>query len=341
MSGFRRTLAVLGIVVAACSHSRADNPAPPRHARSTRPLPSQVVTEAPSQPSRGLEQKISRGDAAVLGVVEGLTEYLPVSSTGHLILASHYMGLSTFSQERGPFGRKIQKGDAIDAFEIVIQFGAVLAVLGLYRRRVGEMCAGLVGRNKAGLRLFLLLLVAFLPAAAVGLVLNGPIKQYLFAPIPVIIALAVGGVLMIVVEWLVRCRSKTAPRTALDNMLFRQAMIVGLAQCLALWPGTSRSMITILSALVVGLDMVSAAEFSFLLALPTLGAATIFEAAKHSHALTRAAGVDGLLIGLVLSGVVAALAVKGFVKWLTRHGLMPFGVYRLLLAAAVLLYFCL
>jgi undecaprenyl-diphosphatase len=118
-----------------------------------------------------------------------------------------------------------------------------------------------------------------------------------------------------------------------------QAIVIGAAQCLALWPGTSRSMVTILAALVVGVDMVAAAEFSFLLALPTIGAATAYEGLKHWHDLWQAAGVAGMAIGLAVTTVVAALAVKGFVKWLSTHGLLPFGIYRIALAAAVYVYF--
>lgn len=270
-------------------------------------------------------EQISYGQAAILGVVEGLTEYVPVSSTGHLILASRAMSL----------GRPDQAG-AVEAFEIVIQLGAVLAVLGLYRARVGQMLAGLAGRNPAGLRLVGVLLVAFLPAAIVGLALHAPIKQYLFSPAAVAGALAVGGVLMIAAELLLRARPRTdQPRTRIDSITFSQAAFIGLAQCLSLWPGTSRSMITILAALVIGMDRVTAAEFSFLLALPTLGAATLYEAFASRTVLLAAAGPGGLLIGLITSALVAAVAVRALVRWLTRHGLVPFGVYRILLAIVV------
>lgn len=284
------------------------------------------------------EKKISASGAAVMGVVEGLTEYLPVSSTGHLILARHWMDLSEFSDQEGPFGRKLRKAPAVEAFEIVIQLGAILAVVGLYRKRVGQMGRGLMGKDPSGLRLAALLMTAFLPAAIVGLLFHEPIKEHLFGPMTVCIALVVGGVLMIGIEHFFWRKRKDAKRTTnVDQMLFRQALIIGCAQCLAMWPGTSRSMVTICAALIVGLDMVTAAEFSFLLALPTLGAATIYEGLKSHNELLDAAGVDGLLIGLVVSGLVAAVAVKLFVKWLTRGGLIPFGVYRVALGVAVYL----
>jgi len=291
--------------------------------------------ESPPAPER-----LSAVQAAILGVVEGLTEYLPVSSTGHLILVNHAMGLSRFTDPAHPLRSGLEKVPAVDAFNIVIQLGAILAVLGLYRKRVGQMLLGLAGRDPAGLRLTASLLIAFLPAAVVGVTLHHWITERLFNPVSVIAALAVGGALMIVIEHYFWRRRRDVPRiTDVAQTRYWQALVIGLAQVLAMWPGTSRSMITILAALVVGLDMVTAAEFSFLLALPTLGAATVYEGAGSWHVLAESAGVDGVLIGLVVSGVVAALAIKGFVRWLTGHGLMPFGLYRLALAAAVLAYF--
>jgi undecaprenyl-diphosphatase len=283
-------------------------------------------------------QKISISQAAILGVVEGLTEYLPVSSTGHLILAGHFMGMTRFTDTTGPFGKLLDKNkmEAVDSFDIVIQLGAILAVLGLYRKRVAAMCAGLIGKNRQGLKLLCLLIVAFAPAAVIGLPLHKKIEQVLFGPVPVAYALGIGGVLMIVVEHFFWRRKQKIQRVKdVYNVLFWQAAVIGLAQVLAMWPGTSRSMITILAALVVGLDMVTAAEFSFLLALPTLMGATIFSAGENWAILKEASGIDGMLIGLIVSGIVAALAVKGFVKWLTHHGLLPFGIYRIIAAVLV------
>ena len=286
--------------------------------------------------------KISASQAAILGVVEGVTEYLPVSSTGHLILTSHLMGMTRYKGQSGPLGplldRKRMK--SINAFEIVIQLGAILAVVGLYRRRVGQMARGLAGRDASGRRLLGLLVVAFLPAALAGILLHHRIETYLFGPVPVAIALAVGGVLMIVIEhffW-TRRKNKNAPMLSIDSMTYTHALLIGIAQCLAMWPGTSRSMVTMLAGIVIGLDMVAAAEFSFLLALPTLGAATLYSAFKDWPELKESAGLDGLLIGMVVSGIVAAIAVKAFVKWLTRHGMMPFGVYRIILAIVLAMW---
>lgn len=286
--------------------------------------------------------KISAPQAAILGVVEGVTEYLPVSSTGHLILTSHLMGMTRYKDQSGPLGpvldRKRMK--SINAFEIVIQLGAILAVVSLYRRRVGQMARGLAGRDASGRRLLGLLVVAFLPAALAGVLLHRGIEKYLFGPVPVAIALAVGGVLMIIIEhffW-TRRKNKSAPMLSIDSMTYVHALLIGIAQCLAMWPGTSRSMVTMLAGIVIGLDMVAAAEFSFLLALPTLGAATLYSAFKDWAELKESAGVDGLLIGLVVSGIVAAIAVKAFVKWLTRHGMIPFGIYRIILAIVLAIW---
>jgi undecaprenyl-diphosphatase len=175
-----------------------------------------------------------------------------------------------------------------------------------------------------------------MPAAVVGLLFHKKIEAALFGPVPVAYALAVGGVLMILAERFYRRHLADKPRVAdLDGVSFRQALIIGIVQIAAMWPGTSRSMVTIIAALLVGLEMVAAAEFSFLLALPTLTGATVVAASKDWHALVQVAGLDGILVGLVVSGIVAALAVKGFVKWLTRHGLAPFGYYRIVIAIVV------
>ncbi|HAL45723.1 MAG TPA: undecaprenyl-diphosphate phosphatase, partial [Phycisphaerales bacterium] len=184
------------------------------------------VNDVGRQPS---VEKISVVRAAILGIVEGLTEYLPVSSTGHLILAGHFMGLTHFSEKIGPFGRLLDKDkmEAINSFNIVIQSGAILAVVGLYRRRVADICFGLLGKNPAGLKLFGLLVVAFLPAAIVGLPLHKLIEEQLFAPIPVAYGLIGGGILMIAAERFA-FRKKTHV-TGIENIAYWQAAIIGIA----------------------------------------------------------------------------------------------------------------
>lgn len=262
---------------------------------------------------------ISPLDALVLGIVEGLSEFLPISSTGHLILTTAALGLDG--------------GDAgVKAFNVVIQAGALLAVIGYYFGQVRAMMLGLLGRDRDGLRLLLQLLAAFLPAAVVGLLADDWIKAHLFGPWPVVAALAVGGVAMIGVE---RWRLKRPGGAALDlgAMTWRAAVIIGCAQCLAMWPGTSRSMTTIVAALLLGFTPRAAAEFSFLLALPTLGAATAYDFLKEGSAILHVSGWLGLAIGFGVSMIVAWIAVKSFLAWLKQHGLIPFGYYRIAVAA--------
>ncbi len=259
-------------------------------------------------------------EALILGIVEGLTEYLPVSSTGHLILAGHWLGLT---------------GDpAVKSFDIVIQGGAILAVLGLYRGHVARMLRGLCGRDAHGLRLVINIAIAFVPAAVVGLVLEGSIKERLFAPGPVAGALVAGGVGMIAADLVLR-RKREQTGNAIERLTPAGALVIGLFQCLALWPGTSRSLVTILGALVVGLNPLAAAEFSFLLALPTLGAATLYDGLKSGGEIVAVIGPGPALLGIAAAAVSAAIAVKAFVAWLVRHGLVPFGVYRIVVGILV------
>jgi undecaprenyl-diphosphatase len=287
-------------------------------------------------------QRISTLQAIILGAIQGLTEYLPVSSTGHLILANYWMDFTRCVDDNHKLTSGFTKNQAVDAFDIVLHAGTFLAVLGLYRKRVGQMAKGLVGTDPGGLQLVAALALAFLPAAVIGYKFKGTIEENLYNPVTVAAALAVGGVLMIVIEhYFWRRRRGTQRVTDVAQVRLWQALVIGLAQCLAMWPGTSRSMITILAALVIGLDMLAAAEFSFLLALPTLGAATLYTAYKDWPELVAHVGPLAMAAGLVATVIVAALAIKGFVKWLTGHGLLPFGIYRLALAAVVFAYFAL
>ncbi|MCC6546373.1 undecaprenyl-diphosphate phosphatase [Candidatus Sumerlaeota bacterium] len=257
--------------------------------------------------------------AIILGVVEGLTEFLPVSSTGHLILASNLLGL--------------QDDKALHAYQIVIQLGAILAVLALYKNRALEMLQGLLGRNPVGLRLFLMLIVAFLPAAILGKLFDEMIDNHLFGPYPVVAALIVGGIVMILIEQiLVKPREKKSPESmkGIDQLNYNDALIIGLFQCCALWPGTSRSMSTIVGAQVRRFSSIAAAEISFLLALPTLGAATLYKLVKERDALLAMPNATPLIImGNIVAFVIAFFTVKLFVRFVTRWGMTPFGVYRI------------
>ncbi|MHC5028721.1 MAG: undecaprenyl-diphosphate phosphatase [Planctomycetota bacterium] len=259
--------------------------------------------------------------AVILGLVEGITEYLPISSTGHLILAQSFLGLNGDGEK-----------SAVDAYLIVIQGGAILAVLGLYRVRVLSMIKGLLGRDPDGRRLLVNLIVAFLPAAVLGVLLDDLIEAHLFSPVPVLAALAGGGVLMIVL----RPRPK---EVELTDLAWRAALIIGLMQCVAMWPGTSRSMMTIVGGMLIGLRPRQAAEFSFLLGLPTLGGACVYKLAGNLNGdgatMFEVLGLMPLVIGFAVATVSAALAVKWLVEYLNRHGLAVFGWYRIALAAVL------
>jgi len=279
--------------------------------------------------------------AAILGLVEGITEYLPISSTGHLILASALMGLDQTPQQKA----------AVDAFNIVIQGGAILAVLGLYRERVAGMIRGALGRDPAGRKLAIHIIIAFLPAAILGPILNDKIEQWLFSPGPVIAALTLGGVFMI---WLDRWRlrhmredekrhqetgdtSHIEGRLELEDLTPLKALVIGLLQTIAMWPGTSRSMMTIVGGVLVGLRPSRAAEFSFLLGLPTLGGAcayTLFKDVTRDDgaSLFDVIGWQPAVIGLAFATISAALAVKWLVGYLNKHGLALFGYYRIVLS---------
>jgi len=257
--------------------------------------------------------------AVVLGLAEGITEYLPISSTGHLILASSLLGLRT-----------PENAEALATFEIAIQGGAILAVLGLYRHRVPQTWNGLMGRDPAGRRLLVNLVLAFLPAALLGPLLDDPIEAHLFRAPTVLAALLVGGLWML---WLGR-RGPAGERTV-DSLDGRTALLIGLFQCVAMWPGTSRSMMTIAGGVLLGLRARDAAEFSFLLGVPTLGAACVFKLAKNllgdGPNLFAQLGAAPVAIGFAVAAVSAAVAVHWLVGFLSRHGLAPFGWYRIAL----------
>jgi len=260
-------------------------------------------------------------EALLLGVVEGLTEFLPVSSTGHLELTNALLG---------------HYDDTSKTMSVVIQLGAVLAVLGYYRTTLASLIKGMLARDPVKMRLFWALVIGFVPSAALGFVTHDWIKRRLFGPTPIAWALIVGGVVMIAVE-LFRKRRVDKGEAGLDKVTWRRALAVGLAQCFALWPGASRSMTTIVGGQLSGLDTPTAAEFSFLLSIPILGAATLYDLKKDGASLFVAK--DGGLVlgvGLVTAFIVSMLAVSGFLKYLKRYGLLPFGIYRIVVGVVVL-----
>lgn len=260
-------------------------------------------------------------EAILLGVVEGLTEFLPVSSTGHLILVDAILK---------------HDDEAAKAFDVVIQSGAILAVVIHYRRVFAELLAGLLRRDPAKIRLAVALAIAVVPVAVLGLAFDKRIKQLLFGPLPIAGALIVGGVVMIAVSVVHRAR-KIRGESGLEHVTLKRALAVAFAQCLSLWPGASRSMTTIVGGELAGLDAKTAADFTFLLSVPVLGGATLVHVVKDRDALLGPSiGPVNMAIGLATAFVVAMFAIRGFLKYLNRVGLVPFAVYRIALGGLVL-----
>jgi undecaprenyl-diphosphatase len=263
--------------------------------------------------------ELSAGAAILLGLVEGITEWLPISSTGHLTVTQDLLGI---------------EGDAADSYAIAIQAGAILAVLGLYRDRFVTMLRGLRGRDPDGRRLVGAIVIACLPAVAVGLTFEDMIKDRLFGPWPVVIAWFVGGLAILLVA---RRRRDLAPDAGapLRVLDWRGALLIGIAQTLALWPGVSRSLVTILVATAVGLAVPAAVEFSFLLGFVILGGATFYETLSSGGEMVAAYGVVTPLLGLAVAFVSAMVAMRWMVDYLNRRGLGVFGWYRIAVAIVV------
>lgn len=303
-----------------------------------------------TQPTQIDRPDIGYGDAFALGLVEGFTEYLPVSSTGHLILANSFLKLDSDKPLLDNAGRTVLNADlkpytmkdAADAYAIVIQFGAIAAVAILYWQYILKMLLGLLGRNPAGLRLLVNLVAAFMPAAAIGLAFHSAIERYLFGVKPVIFALAAGALLMFAVQKYYNSRNRRGENfTDMEDLNWRQSLTIGFLQCVAMCPGTSRSMMTILGGYLAGMRPADSAKFSFLLGLATLTAASLFKTYKDGAAIVQTLSVAPLAFGMVVAFVSAAVSVKWMVGFLTRRGLAPFAWYRLAVAAALaaLMYF--
>jgi undecaprenyl-diphosphatase len=309
----------------------------------------QAVEPAPkSAPAPGPAAELGIGDAIVLGVVEGVTEFLPISSTGHLIIANRALGLESEAQLKDKAGQplwykapspKYPEGVpltlklAADTYAVVIQAGAIGAVVILYWQQLFLMLGGLLGRSSAGLRLLRNIALAFLPVVVFGLALHDLIDRYLFSVWAVIVALVAGAFLML---WAERWREANTGvgRTKGDaaDLPPKRALYIGLGQCLALWPGTSRSMVTIVGGYLAGLSPAKAAEFSFLVGLPTLGGAALYKGVKSGPAMIEVFGWSSVLLGALTAAISAAVAVKFLVHILSRHGLAFFAYYRLVLA---------
>jgi undecaprenyl-diphosphatase len=313
---------------------------------STTPVTPTII-QAPTGPVAELSVR----DAIVLGVVEGITEYLPISSTGHLIIANDALHLTANEPLRDqngeplwykkpsakyPAGVPMTLKLAADSYTVVIQFGAIAAVALLYWPQFLSMIYGLFGRDSAGLRLLRNLLIAFFPAAVIGLALSHWIES-LFSVWAVVAAQVSGAILMILAElWRKKQGQRLKTNREPADLTPGNALGIGALQCLALWPGMSRSMTTIVGGYFSGLDPRRSAEFSFLLGFITLTAATVYKSLKSGAAMIAVFGWPHVLLGCVVAAITAAIAVKFLVRYLTRHGLMVFAIYRLLLAATLL-----
>ena len=265
----------------------------------------------------GARDELTTAKAAVLGVIEGITEYLPVSSTGHLTVAERMLDI----------GQHDATKDAVKHYTVIIQIGAILAVLLIFWSRIVQMIQGLFGRSEVGRRTLIALVIAFIPAAVTGLAFEKPIEDRLFGPFPVAIAWIIGGIAILLFA---RRQKRTGlGGQSLDLITSRQAAIIGVSQVLALWPGTSRSLVTIIAAVLVGLSLQAAVEFSFLLGLATLSAATLYTGAKHGSEVVDAFGVGSPLLGIIVAAFAAFVAVRWMIAYLNKHDLGVFGWYRL------------
>jgi undecaprenyl-diphosphatase len=253
----------------------------------------------------------------LIGIVEGLTEFLPVSSTGHIILAEELLHFE------GPPGK---------VFEIVIQLGAILAVCVLYRAKIIATVSGVLRREPVSLKFATAVIVAFLPAAIVGVALHKYIKVLLTKPIVVAVALIVGGIAILVIEKLAQ-----RPRIkSVDDMDWKTALYIGICQCLAMIPGVSRSGATIMAARAFRVDRATAAEFSFFLAIPTMLGATVYDLYKNWATLDWN-GSGLILLGMVVAFFTALIVVQAFVAFISRHGFGIFAWYRIAIGALALI----
>ncbi|HEU5080468.1 MAG TPA: undecaprenyl-diphosphate phosphatase [Opitutaceae bacterium] len=315
------------------------------------PVPSPAAQPAAAG---GPIAELSTRDSAVLGLVEGITEFLPISSTGHLIIANHALGLESETplkdaadnplwykkpSAKHPAGIPLTIKLAADTYIVVIQVGAIAAVVFIYWRQLVGILGGLAGRNAAGLRLLRNLCLAFIPVSIIGYALKDWIDDHLFSLQAVIVALISGAVLMFCAE---RYRKDQLPqnsRTEPSDLTVKQSLGIGIMQCLALWPGMSRSMVTMVGGYFCGLSPAKAAEFSFLVGLPTLAGAALLKGLTGGPAMIQVFGLSHVLFGGIVAAISAGLAVKFLVLYLSRHGLGVFAVYRVLLAALLAAWF--
>lgn len=269
-----------------------------------------------------IESLILIAKSAILGVVEGITEFLPISSTGHMIIVGRFINFS---------------GEFAKLFEVVIQLGAILAVVFLFRNRIFQSLKSLKPKEY-GFELWTKMILAFIPAGVVGLLLHKTVEEHLMTPVTVAGALFVGGLWMIYAENKYR---KNDTIQEIEQVGYKTAFLIGCFQCLSiLWPGFSRSAATIIGGWILGLSSVAAAEFSFFLAIPTMIVATGFSLLKSSLVLTLLE-VAALIVGFVVSFVVAVIVVAKFIDFLKTKPMKVFAVYRIILAFVIFaLAFC-
>jgi undecaprenyl-diphosphatase len=310
------------------------------------------VISSPSAPQRVTTPaaELSVSDAIILGVIEGVTEFLPVSSTGHLIIATRLLHLESEApllgndgqplwhkkpSAKNPNGVPLTLKLAADTYTVVIQFGAIAAVALLYWSQFMSMLRGLLGRDPAGLRLLINVLIAFIPAAGIGFLAHDWIDAHLFSIGAVIIAQVAGALLMFYADAWLKRRTTPPSSQPLSELTVTKAATIGALQCVAMWPGTSRSMMTIVGGYFVGLDPRRSAEFSFLLGFVTLTAASVYKGYRSGGAMIQVFGWSNVILGAVVAAVTAAICVRFLVHWLTRHGVGIFAWYRLAVAAAL------
>jgi undecaprenyl-diphosphatase len=260
--------------------------------------------------------------AIILGIVEGVTEFLPVSSTGHLILETELLGFDA---------------DKWAAFNVINQLGAILAIVVLYWRTFWAVLEGLLQKNAVSWRFIRNVLLGFLPSAVLGFLLINKIEELLGDPKVVAVALILGGIAIIAIERMV----KNTPVVGVGEMPARTALGVGIVQCLSMIPGVTRTGSTIKGALRLGDERRTAAEFSFFLAIPTMLGATTLEFLKHRHEIMAGAsgvGFGTVAVGFFVSFVVALVVVRAFVHYISRHGFAPFAWYRIVVGAAALVW---
>ncbi|MTK13552.1 MAG: undecaprenyl-diphosphate phosphatase [Clostridiaceae bacterium] len=259
--------------------------------------------------------------AVIIGIVEGITEFLPISSTGHMIIVGNLINFQAPAYQKA----------YIDMFEVVIQLGAILAIVVLYWKKIRNSLENLAP-GKSGFKLWFNILVAFIPSAVIGLLLHKTIEEKLFNAVTVSLALVVGGLMMIFMENKYRRGNTTR---SIDDVNVVQAFKIGCFQCLALWPGMSRSASTIMGAWVSGLNTFAAAEFSFFLAIPTMVAASGLSLIKLKISM-NSTEIVALIVGFVVSFVVALVVVEKFIKFLQRKPMRIFAIYRILVGIIIL-----